>query len=40
MMLWLNIRCRFDRVDVAKLGLKIGAAEVEAAIAACDGERD
>jgi histidinol dehydrogenase len=28
---------RFDRVDVAKLGLRIGAAEVEAAIAACGG---
>ena len=27
---------RFDRVDLTKLGLKIGAAEVEAAIAACD----
>ena len=27
---------RFDRVDVAKLGLRIGAAEVEAAIAACE----
>jgi histidinol dehydrogenase len=27
---------RFDRVDVARLGLKIGAAEVEAAIAECD----
>ncbi len=27
---------RFDRVDVAKLGLKIGAAEIEAAIAACE----
>jgi histidinol dehydrogenase len=27
---------RFDRVDVARLGLKIGAAEVEAAIAQCD----
>jgi histidinol dehydrogenase len=28
---------RFDRIDVAKLGLRIGAAEVEAAIAACRG---
>jgi len=27
---------RFDRVDVAKLGLRIGAAEIEAAIAACE----
>ncbi len=27
---------RFDRFDVAKLGLRIGAAEVEAAIAACE----
>ncbi len=27
---------RFDRVDVAKLGLRIGAAELEAAIAACE----
>jgi histidinol dehydrogenase len=26
---------RFDRVDVAKLGLKIGAADIEAAVAAC-----
>jgi histidinol dehydrogenase len=28
---------RFDRVDVAKIGLKIGRPEVEAAIAACEG---
>jgi histidinol dehydrogenase len=28
---------RFDRVDVARLGLRIGAAEVEAAIGACEG---
>jgi histidinol dehydrogenase len=28
---------RFDRVDVAKLGLKISAAEVEAAAAVCEG---
>jgi histidinol dehydrogenase len=27
---------RFDRIDVAKLGLRIGAAEIEAAIAACE----
>ncbi len=27
---------RFDRIDVAKLGLRISAAEVEAAIAACE----
>ena len=27
---------RFDRVDVARLGLEIGAAEIEAAVAACD----
>jgi len=28
---------RFDRVDVAKIGLRIGAAEIEAAVAACEG---
>jgi histidinol dehydrogenase len=28
---------RFDRVDVAKIGLKIGRPEIEAAIAACEG---
>ena len=27
---------RFDRVDVAKLGLRIGAAEIDAAVGACD----
>ena len=27
---------RFDRVDFARLGLRIGSAEVEAATAACD----
>jgi histidinol dehydrogenase len=28
---------RFDRVDVTKIGLRIGAAEIEAAITACEG---
>ncbi len=31
-----ELSLRFDRVDVAKLGLRIGSAEVEAAIAACE----
>src|SRR5262252_4831395 len=31
-----DLSLRFDRVDLAKLGLRIGAAEVEAAVAACD----
>jgi histidinol dehydrogenase len=31
-----ELSLRFDRVDVGRIGLKIGAAEVEAAIAACD----
>ena len=31
-----DLSLRFDRVDLTKLGLKIGAAEVDAAIAACD----
>ena len=30
-----ELSLRFDRVDIARLGLRIGAAEVEAAIAAC-----
>ena len=32
-----ELSLRFDRVDIARLGLRIGAAEVEAAIAACEG---
>jgi histidinol dehydrogenase len=32
-----ELSLRFDRVDLARLGLRIGAAEVEAAIAACEG---
>jgi histidinol dehydrogenase len=32
-----ELSLRFDRVDLARLGLKVGAAEVEAAIAACEG---
>jgi histidinol dehydrogenase len=31
-----ELSLRFDRVDVGRIGLKISAAEVEAAIAACD----
>ncbi|MGH6798430.1 MAG: histidinol dehydrogenase, partial [Roseiarcus sp.] len=31
-----DLSLRFDRVDLARLGLKISAAEVEAAIATCD----
>ena len=31
-----ELSLRFDRVDIARLGLRIGAAEVEAAIAACE----
>jgi histidinol dehydrogenase len=31
-----ELSLRFDRVDVGRIGLKIGAAEVDAAIAACD----
>ena len=34
-----ELSLRFDRVDLARLGLRIGAAEVEAAIAACDEDR-
>jgi histidinol dehydrogenase len=30
-----ELSLRFDRVDISRLGLRIGAAEVEAAIAAC-----
>jgi histidinol dehydrogenase len=32
-----ELSLRFDRVDLARLGFRIGAAEVEAAIAACEG---
>ena len=31
-----ELSLRFDRVDIARLGLRIGAAEIEAAIAACE----
>jgi histidinol dehydrogenase len=31
-----DLSLRFDRVELSRLGLKIGTAEVEAAIAACD----
>ena len=34
----LELTQRFDRLDLAKIGIRIGAAEIDAAVAACDRE--